>query len=279
VKLTAARAVSKTLVYLVLTIGAALCFLPVFWLVRSSVMTLGDIFKFPPILWPGRIRWQNYVEAMQASPFLLYFRNTMIVVVPNVVGSLLTASMSAYGLARFRFPLRNFWFALVLGAIILPPAVVLIPQFLLWSRLHLVNTFFPLTVPVWFGGGAFNVFLLRQFFLTVPKDFDDAARIDGASYWRVYWQIMIPLIQPALLAVGLFQFLYCWNDFFNPLIYLSSKTTYTLAIGLRFFIDSYATFWNNLMAASLIVIVPPVIVFLIGQRYFIEGVTLTGLKG
>lgn len=278
-KLTASRAVSKTLVYLVLTIGAALCFLPVFWLVRSSVMTLGDIFKFPPILWPGRIRWQNYVEAMQASPFLLYFRNTMIVVVPNVVGSLLTASMSAYGLARFRFPLRNFWFALVLGAIILPPAVVLIPQFLLWSRLHLVNTFFPLTVPVWFGGGAFNVFLLRQFFLTVPKDFDDAARIDGASYWRVYWQIMIPLIQPALLAVGLFQFLYCWNDFFNPLIYLSSKTTYTLAIGLRFFIDSYATFWNNLMAASLIAIVPPVIVFLIGQRYFIEGVTLTGLKG
>jgi multiple sugar transport system permease protein len=279
VKLTAARVTSKALFYLALTIGAALCFLPVFWLVRSSVMTLGDIFKFPPIPWPARIRWQNYTEAMQASPFLLYFRNTMIVVVPNVVGSLLTASMSAYGLARFRFPLRNFWFALVLGAIILPPAVVLIPQFLLWSRLHLVNTFFPLTVPVWFGGGAFNVFLLRQFFLTVPKDFDDAARIDGASYWRVYWQIMIPLIQPALLAVGLFQFLYCWNDFFNPLIYLSSKTTYTLAIGLRFFIDSYATFWNNLMAASLIVIVPPVIVFLIGQRYFIEGVTLTGLKG
>jgi multiple sugar transport system permease protein len=216
---------------------------------------------------------------MQASPFLLYFRNTMIVVVPNVVGSLLTASMSAYGLARFRFPLRNFWFALVLGAIILPPAVVLIPQFLLWSRLHLVNTFFPLIVPVWFGGGAFNVFLLRQFFLTIPKDFDDAARIDGASYWRIYWQIMIPLIQPALLAVGLFQFLFNWNDFFNPLIYLSSKATYTLAIGLRFFIGSYATMWNSLMAASVIVVVPPVIVFLIGQRYFVEGVTLTGLKG
>jgi multiple sugar transport system permease protein len=279
VKLTAARALSKLFVYLALTIGAALCFLPVFWLVRSSVMTLGDIFKYPPILWPARIRWQNFADAMRASPFLLYFRNTMIVVIPNVVGSLLTASMSAYGLARFRFPLRNFWFALVLGAIILPPAVVLIPQFLLWSRLHLVNTFFPLTVPVWFGGGAFNVFLLRQFFLTIPKDFDDAARIDGASYWRVYWQIMIPLIQPALLAVGLFQFLFIWNDFFNPLIYLSSKTTYTLAIGLRFFIGSYATMWNSLMAASLIVVVPPVIVFLIGQRYFVEGVTLTGLKG
>jgi multiple sugar transport system permease protein len=273
------RFTCKAVVYVALTLGAAFCFLPVFWLVRSSVMSLGDIFKFPPILWPARIRWQNFVDAMSASPFLLYFRNTMIVLIPNVVGSLLTASMSAYGLARFRFPLRSFWFGLVLGAIILPPAVVLIPQFLLWSKLHLVNTFLPLTVPVWFGGGAFNVFLLRQFFMTIPKDFDNAARMDGASYWRVYWQIMIPFIQPALLAVGLFQFLFIWNDFFQPLIYLSSKETYTLAIGLRFFIGSYATFWNNLMAASLIVIVPPVAVFLIGQRYFVEGVTLTGIKG
>jgi multiple sugar transport system permease protein len=279
VKQIAARTLGTTVVYLVLAVGAVACFLPVFWLVRSSVMNLGDIFKFPPILWPARISWRSYVDAMQSSPFLLYFRNTMIVVVPNIVGSLLTASMSAYGLGRFRFPLRNFWFALVLGAIILPPAVVLIPQFLLWSKLHMVNTFLPLTVPVWFGGGAFNVFLLRQFFLTIPKDFDDAAWMDGASYLRIYWQIMVPFVQPALLAVGLFQFLFCWNDFFSPLIYLSSKETYTLAIGLRFFIDSYATFWNNLMAASLIVIVPPVIVFLVGQRYFVEGVTLTGIKG
>jgi multiple sugar transport system permease protein len=278
-KATPARRLGQLLVYAVLTIGSLAVFLPVFWLVRSSVMNLGEIFKFPPIVWPAHIRWQNFVEAMQASPFLLYFRNTMIVVVPNVIGSLLTASMSAYGLARFRFPLRNFWFSLVLGAIILPPAVVLIPQFLLWSHLHLVNTYFPLIVPVWFGGGAFNVFLLRQFFLTIPKDFDNAARLDGASYWRVYWQIMIPFIQPALLAVGLFTFLYNWNDFFNPLIYLSSKETYTLAVGLQFFLGSYATFWNNLMAASLIVILPPVIVFLIGQRYFVEGVTLTGIKG
>ncbi len=278
-KASAARAIGRAAVYVVLTVGAAFCFLPVFWLVRSSTMTLGEIFKFPPLLWPAHIRWQNFSEAMQASPFLLYFRNTMIVVVPNVAGALLTASMSAYGLGRFRFPLRNFWFALVLGAIILPPAVVLIPQFLLWSSLHLVNTYLPLTIPVWFGGGAFNVFLLRQFFLTIPKDFDNAARIDGASYWRVYWQIMIPFIQPALLAVGLFTFLYNWNDFFNPLIYLSAKTTYTLAVGLQFFLGSYATFWNNLMAASLIVVVPPVIVFLVGQRYFVEGVTLTGIKG
>ena len=273
------RIAGRALVYLVLTLGAVAVFLPVFWLVRSSTLTLGDVFKYPPILWPAHIRWQNFSEAMQTAPFLLYARNTMIVLTPNVVGSLLTASMSAYGLARFRFRSRNFWFALVLGAIILPPAVVLIPQFLMWSKIHGVNTFWPLVVPVWFGGGAFNVFLLRQFFLTIPKDFDDAARMDGATYWRIYWQIMIPFIQPALIAVGLFQFLFAWNDFFNPLIYLSSKLTYTLAIGLRFFIGSYSTFWNNLMAASLIVIVPPMIVFLVGQRYFVEGVTLTGIKG
>ncbi len=275
----AARTAGKVVVYAALAAGSIFCLLPVFWLVRSSVMMLGDIFRYPPIVWPSRIRWQNYQEAMKSTPFLLYFRNTMIVVTPNVVGSLLTASMSAYGLARFRFPTRSFWFTMVLGAIILPPAVVLIPQFLMWSGLRLVNTFLPLIVPVWFGGGAFNVFLLRQFFLTIPKDFDNAARIDGAGWWRIYWQIMIPLIQPALLAVGLFQFLFTWNDFFNPLIYLSSRTTYTLAIGLRFFIGSYATFWNYLMAASVIVIVPPVILFVIGQRYFVEGVTLTGLKG
>jgi multiple sugar transport system permease protein len=272
------RLQSQTLVYTLLVLGAVFCLIPVFWLVRTSVMTLGDTFKFPPILWPNRIRWDNYAYAISTTPFPLYFRNTLIVLVPNVVGALLTASMSAYGLARFRFPLRGFWFALVLGAIILPPAVVLIPQFLMWSRLRLVNTFFPLIVPVWFGGGAFNVFLLRQFFLTIPRDFDDAARMDGASYFRVYWQIMIPFIQPALIAVGLFQFLFAWNDFFQPLIYLSSQKTYTLAIGLRFFIGSYATQWNALMAAAVIVVVPPVIVFFIGQRYFVEGVTLTGIR-
>jgi multiple sugar transport system permease protein len=273
------RWAGTAILYAVLVIGAAICFLPVFWLVRSSVMTLGEIFRYPPILWPAHIKWQNFSDAIAKTPFPLYFRNTMIVLVPTVLGSILTASMSAYGLARFRFPLRDFWFALVLGAIVLPPVVVLIPQFILWSKLHLANSFYPLIVPVFFGGGAFNVFLLRQFFLTIPKDLDEAALIDGASYSLIYWKVMMPLIKPALIAVGLFQFLFAWNDFFNPLIYLSSQSTYTLAIGLRFFIGTYATQWNSLMAASLIVIVPPVLVFLVGQKYFIEGVTLTGLKG
>jgi multiple sugar transport system permease protein len=273
-----ARAVNRAVLYLVLSLGAAACLLPVFWLVRSSLMTLVEVFKFPPLFWATRTRWTNYVAAMSTSPFLLYFRNTLIVVIPTVLATLVTSSLSAYGFARFKFPLQGFWFAMVLGAIILPPAVVLIPQFIMWTKVHLVNTFYPLIIPFWFGGGAFNVFLLRQFYLTVPRDFDDAARIDGASYFRIYSQILLPFLQPALIAVGLFQFFAQWNDFFGPLIYLNSPNTYTLALGLQHFIGSYSTQWNILMAAAVIVIIPPLIVFFIGQRYFVEGVTLTGLK-
>lgn len=272
------RRLWRVLQYFILTLGAALCLVPIFWLVRSSLMTLVEIFKFPPLAWPAMMRWDNYAGAMTTFPFLLYFRNTLIVVVPTVLASLVTSSLSAYGLARFRFPLRGFWFSLVVGAIIVPPAVVLIPQFILWTRLHLVNTFFPLIVPYWFGGGAFNVFLLRQFFMTVPRDFDDAARMDGATYFRIFRQILLPFIQPALIAVGLFQFFFQWNDFFGPLIYLNDPHTYTLAVGLTHFIGTFATQWNYLMAATVIIVVPPVIVFFVGQRYFVEGITLTGIK-
>lgn len=268
----------RGLLYLVLALGAVVVLVPIYWFIRSSLMTLSDVFKFPPIIWPRKPVWENFANAMTVAPFLLYARNTLIIIIPAVLGTLLTASMSAFGFARFNFPLRGMWFSFVLGAIILPPAVVLIPQFLMWSGLHLVNTFYPLILPLWFGGGAFNVFLLRQFMLTIPRDMDDAARIDGAGYFRIYWQIMIPLVQPALMAVGLFQFFFLWNDFFFPLIYLNDPNTYTLAIGLSNFIGSYATQWNIMLAAAVIVVVPPVILFFIGQRYFVEGVTLTGIK-
>ncbi len=276
--LRARRILLRSLLYFVLALGALVVLVPIYWFVRSSLMTLSDVFKYPPILWPRKPVWENFENAMTVAPFLLYARNTLIIIIPGLLGTLITASMSAFGFARFNFPLRSMWFAFVLSAIILPPAVVLIPQFLMWSGLHLVNTFYPLILPLWFGGGAFNVFLLRQFMLTIPRDMDDAARIDGAGYFRIYWQIMLPLIQPALIAVGLFQFFFLWNDFFFPLIYLNDPNTYTLAIGLSNFIGSYTTQWNIMLSAALIVVVPPVILFFIGQRYFVEGVTLTGIK-
>ena len=277
--MTIQRRFFRTLLYLVLLLGAAFILVPIYWLLRSSVMTIGEIFKFPPMAWSGDMQSSNFSQSMTVTPFARYFGNTITILIPALVGTLLTASMSAYGFARFKFPLRGMWFSLVLSAIILPPAVVLIPQFIMWSSLRLVNTFYPLILPLWFGGGAFNVFLLRQFFLTIPHDFDDAARIDGAGFFRIFWQIMLPLIQPALIAVGLFQFFFVWNDFFLPLIYLNDPGKYTLALGLSEFIGSYATQWNLLMAATVIIVIPPIIVFFIGQKYFVEGVTLTGVKG
>lgn len=272
------RAMRRIALYTILSVGGALALVPFWWLARSALMDIKAIFEYPPILWPRQPRWGNFARAMVTAPFLLYFRNTLTILIPAVAGVLITSSLSAYAFARLKFPWRSFWFSLLLSAIILPPAVTLIPQFLIWTRLRLVNTFYPLIVPLWFGGGAFNVFLLRQFFLTIPRDLDDAAIIDGAGHLRIYAQIMLPLSKPALIAVGLFHFLFQWNDFFQPLIYLNDSSRYTLAIGLNQFRGSYATRWDMLMAASLIIVIPPIIVFAVGQRYFIEGVTLTGIK-
>jgi len=186
--------------------------------------------------------------------------------------------MVGYGFARMRFPLKRFWFTLILSSLMLPYAVSMLPTFLLWARLGAINTFYPLTVPIWFGGGAFNIFLLRQFFLTIPRELEDAAIIDGASHFQIFARIMTPLIKPALIVVGLFTFLNVWNDFLNPLIYLNEEKKYTLALGLMQFQGTYSTDWSLLMAGATIVVIPPVIVFIFGQKYFIEGVTMTGLK-
>jgi multiple sugar transport system permease protein len=186
--------------------------------------------------------------------------------------------LAAYGFARLRFPLKRFWFVLIISSLMLPYAVTMIPTFLMWSKLGGVNTFLPLTVPAWFGGGAFNIFLLRQFFLTIPTEIEDAAVLDGAGFFDIYLLIMLPLVKPALIVVSLFTFINVWNDFLNPLIYLNDTNSYTLALGLLQFRGSYSSAWNLLMAGSTLVVIPPILVFLFGQKYFIEGVTLSGMK-
>ncbi len=272
------KTIQKSLTLVVLIGGALIASVPLYWLVRSSLMTLGEIFIFPPLLWPEVMRWSNYYDAVTAVNFLLYFKNTMTIMIPVLFGTLLTSSMVGYGFARMRFPLKRFWFTLILSSLMLPYAVSMLPTFLLWARLGAINTFYPLTVPIWFGGGAFNIFLLRQFFLTIPRELEDAAIIDGASHFQIFARIMTPLIKPALIVVGLFTFLNVWNDFLNPLIYLNEEKKYTLALGLMQFQGTYSTDWSLLMAGATIVVIPPVIVFIFGQKYFIEGVTMTGLK-
>lgn len=273
------RVLGKTLVYALCLVGSAAMLFPLLWLLRSSVMDLGQIFIFPPEWVPDPWRLQNYPEALTTIPFLRYFVNTMLILVPGVLGTVITATLAAYGFSRLRWPGRDLVFNVLLSTLMLPYAVTLIPTFLLWARLDLVNTFWPLIVPAWFGGGIFNIFLLRQFFRGLPRDLDEAAIIDGANPLQVLWFIIVPLSRPALITVAIFSALGAWNDFLGPLIYLNDSRNFTLALGLAEFTGLYSSQWHLLMAASTVVIAPVVVVFFFAQRYFIEGIALTGSKG
>ncbi len=269
----------KLAIYLLCIGVSVLMLFPLVWLVRSSVMDLGQIFIFPPEWIPDPWRWQNYPEALTTIPFLLYLRNTLTILVPSVLGTVVTAALAAYGFSRLRWPGRDLVFNILLTTLMLPYAVTLIPTFLLWAQLDLVNTFWPLIIPHWFGGGIFSIFLLRQFFRTIPKELDEAALIDGANPLQILWNIIVPLSQPALIAVAIFAALTSWNDFLGPLIYLNDSRNFTLALGLAEFTGLYSSQWHLLMAASTVVIVPVVVLFFFAQRYFIEGIALTGSKG
>jgi multiple sugar transport system permease protein len=242
-------------------------------------MSTAQIFTFPPEWIPRPFEWNNFKDSLTIVPFFNYFLNTMTIELFTVSGVVITSTMAGYSFARLKWPGRNLMFALVLSSMMLPYAVTLIPTFLLWKSLGAINTYLPLTVPAWFGGGAFNIFLLRQFFSSIPKDLDEAAYMDGASPYKVLWSILIPLSKPAIIVILIFTFIGTWNDFLGPLIYLSEDTKFTLALGLSTFKGLYNAQWGYLMAASTVIVAPIVIIFFIGQRYFIEGITLTGIKG
>lgn len=269
----------RTLFYICIAFLALICVIPLYWMVRSSFMKNTDIYIMDPFIWwPEEMLWSNYTKAFETAPFLRYAINTITIVVGCLFGTLLTASMAAYAFSRVKWKGRKICFAIVLTTLMLPSSVTLIPQFLIWRIFGLTDTYWPLILPAFFGGGAFNIFLLRQFFLGIPKDLDEAAIIDGASSLRIFFQIILPLSKSALIVVGLFTFLGAWNDFFGPIIYLNSKDKFTLALGLLQFQADYGTKWNLLMAASTIVVIPCILVYLIGQKYLIEGIALTGMK-
>lgn len=269
----------NTINYILLALGSLICLLPLYWLVRSSLMDLGQIFVIPPIWIPSPARFENYSKALTILPFGRYFLNTTYIVVMTILGVVITASISAYSFSRMRWRGRDTIFAILLSSMMLPYAVTLIPTFIGWSRLGLTNTYAPLIVPAWFGGGAFNIFLLRQFFLGIPRELDEAAFLDGASHLQIFLRVIVPLSKPALIVVGLFTFLAAWNDFLGPLVYLNSSVKYTLALGLQQFKGMYSAEWGLMMAAATVVVAPVILVFFLGQRYFIEGIALTGVKG
>ncbi|TDE94334.1 carbohydrate ABC transporter permease [Occultella glacieicola] len=281
-QVTGGRPLTRAMMFLILAFGAAAMLMPFVWLVRSALMTDAQIFINPPQWIPNPVAWENFPDALTAQPFVRYFLNTMIIEVLVVTGTVLTCSLTAFSFARLRWRGRNLVFGLLLTGVMLPYAVTLIPTFVGWAALGALDTFIPLTLPAWFagaGGGVFNIFLIRQFFLTIPYEMDEAAYIDGANPWQVFTRIVMPLSKPVIVVVTIFTFIGVWNDFLGPLLYLTDSDNFTLALGLATFQSTYTAQWGLLMAASLVVILPIVLLFFVLQRYFVEGVTLTGIKG
>ncbi|MFH1880096.1 MAG: carbohydrate ABC transporter permease [Bacillota bacterium] len=272
------RQISRVLTMVLMIILSGVFIFPFFWLVRGSFMRSIEIFTMPMKWLPDRLMVENYVQALTKIPFLTYFKNTAIIVTFNVIGCVLSSSFAAFGFSRIRFRGRNFWFAVMMSTMMIPDISLLIPQFIGWKTLGAYDTFYPLIVPAFFSKALF-VFLIRQFFSTIPKAYDEAAFIDGANYMTIYARIMLPLSKPVLATIGVFTFMFQWNDFFGPLIYLSSSDKYTLSLGLQSFLGQYTSQWNLLMAASSLIILPMILLFFFAQRFFIEGIAFTGLKG
>jgi len=242
-------------------------------------MDHAQLFRFPVQIFPNPIMWSNIPYALRSQPFAMFFRNTIFLVVVNCAGVVITSSMAGYAFSRLQWRGKKILFYCLLSTMMIPGFITLIPTFLIWSNLGLVNTYMPLILPSWLGGNAFTVFLSRQFFYTIPNDLDEAALIDGANQWKIFWAILMPLLKPVLAVMAIFTFMWTWNDLLNPLIYLRDRNLHTLSLALANFRGPYSGRWDFLMAASAIVTLPMILVFFLFQRYFIEGVTLTGIKG
>lgn len=266
-------------IYLAIAFFALLFILPFLWLVSTSLKGDEVIFAIPPKWIPDQLHWENYSKVFDAMPFLAFLKNTVFVTIMTIIGVVLSSSLVAYAFGCLNWPGRNFLFIFILGTMMLPMQVTMIPLFVLFKEIGWLNTFKPLTVPAFFGGGAFNIFLLRQFFLTIPRDLLDAARIDGCSELTIYWKIVLPLARPALATVAILTFMATWNDFIGPLLYLSDKMKGTLALGLAMFVGQHQTEWGMLMAASVMMMIPMILIFFFFQKYFIKGFTMSGMKG
>lgn len=268
------------IVYGLLALIAFVFLLPLVWMILTAVKSAQEALRFPPTIIPTEWRFDNFAKAWNypGMQFPRWTLNTLWISITVVIGVVLTSSLCAYGFARIRFPGRGFWFAATLASVMLPPQVTLIPLYILFYKIGWLNTFNPLIIPAWFGGGALNIFLLRQFFLAIPAELEDAAYMDGANRLQIWWRIFLPLSVPALLTVAIFTFQATWNDFYGPLIYLTGRENYTLAIGVNLFNSQFGSEVQYMMAISFLMTIPMIIVFFVAQRYFVGGIVLTGVN-
>lgn len=278
---TAVRPARRSWSWLQVLAGAVVCamfLLPFFWMIGTSVKTPKETFAIPPTWIPRELTSSNYTAAVTTMPFVRYAWNTALITGLSVLGALFSCPLCAYGFARLQWRGRDFLFMLLLSTMILPWPAVMIPSFLIFKSLGWINTILPLVVP-FFLGGAFYIFMLRQFFLGIPEELSESARIDGCTEFGVYWRIILPLAKPALSIVALFVFVGTWTDFLGPLIYLNDESKLTLSLGLQLFVSQFTQEWGPLMAASTLIMLPVVVVFAMTQRFFLEGIATTGLKG
>jgi len=270
--------IAKFIIFLLLIIISAAFSIPFLWMLTTSFKEPGQVWKIPPDLIPKPFVYKNYLEALKLMNFLLALKNSSIITGFNLIGVLLSCTIVSYGFARFRFPGRDFLFIVLLSTMMLPIHVSLIPQFLLFHSLGWINTFLPLIVPHFFGE-SFYIFLLRQFLLTLPPELDEAAKVDGANPLQILFYILLPLSKPALATIGVLQFMGSWNDFLGPLIYLFDESKFTLNLALANFKGIYYTYWNYLMVGAVCTALPCIILFFLAQKYFVQGIALTGMKG
>jgi multiple sugar transport system permease protein len=279
----ARKTIKRIIILALMCVFGFIMLIPFLWMISTSLKIPTEVFAMPPKWIPWPPQWHNYLNAWAPKglpeTFNTYLKNTLVITFFNTLGAILSSSFVAFGFARLKFKGRDFLFLLLLGTMMLPVQVTMIPQFILFRSLGWIDTFLPLIVPNFFAISAFNVFLLRQFFMTLPPELDEAALIDGCSYFDIYWRIIMPLSWPVVATIAVFSFVYNWNDFLNTLIYLNSSQNFTLALWLQTFTTVYGSSYHLMMAASMLMLLPIIIVFFVGQKYFIEGIATTGLKG
>lgn len=267
-------------IYVILIVSAIIMMIPFAWMLSSSLMNETEMFQIPPVWVPNPPQFSNYTDLWSILPFDAFFRNTVVLTVGRIIPLLFSCSLVAFGFARLKSRKKNILFMLMISTMMLPGQVTMIPMYIVFAKMGWVNTFLPLIIPSFFGI-PFYIFMMRQFFMTIPVEYDESARLDGATTFQIFYKIMLPLSKPALVTMTIFLFMWSWNDFFTPLIYLHDTSKYPLALGLQLFrtYGEYSTRWDYIMAGSLLMAIPPLLVFFFAQRYFVEGVTVTGLKG
>jgi multiple sugar transport system permease protein len=270
--------VETGIVYLILTLASLAFVLPFLWLLSGSLKSSTDIFANPPIWIPKKLQWENYTTAFHEFPFVLYLKNTLLIAGSCIIGAVLSNTLIAYGFSRIEWRGRNVLFLIVLATMMLPFQVTMIPLFILFQNIGWIGTFMPLIIPAFFGN-AFFIFLLRQFFMGIPMEISQSAKVDGATEFRIYWQLIIPLSMPVITTVMIFSFNHSWGDFIGPLVFLSDNKLYTLSLGIQQIMSVNDPRWPLLMAVGVSMTLPVLVIFFLLQKYFIQGIATSGIKG